>query len=50
MLKKCEKVPEPLNRQFPQRLGKDDAIHNKEKKRAKRGPDRSYFLLVNYSN
>ena len=32
MLKKCEKVPEPLNRQFPQRLGKDDAIHNKEKK------------------
>jgi len=39
-----EKVPEPLNRQFPERLGKDDAIHNKEKKR---GPDQSYFPPVN---
>ena len=34
MLKKYEeKVPEPLNRQFPERLGKDDAIQNKEKKK-----------------
>lgn len=45
VLKKYEeKVPEPLNRQFPERLGKDDAIHNKEKKR---GPDQSYFPPVN---
>ena len=49
MLKKYEeKVPEPLNRQFPETLGKDDAIQNKEKKR--RGPDRSSFLLVNNNN
>jgi len=34
VLKKYEeKVPEPLNRQFPDRLGKDDAIHNKKKKK-----------------
>lgn len=32
MLKKYEeKVREPLNRQFPERLGKDDANQNKEK-------------------
>ena len=49
MLKKYEeKVPEPLNRQFPERVGKDNAIQNKEKKR--RGPDQRSLLLVNNNN
>lgn len=42
MLKKYEeKVPEPLNRQFPERLGKDYAIQNK-KKNKKRARSESF--------